>query len=155
MVPHNKTPTLIRALLKTDTSSSVLGNLMQHIDFLRGLEQKLSGFLGPGVSKHCSIANYANNTLVLLTDTPSWASRIRYNTPQILLFLQNECDLGSLKTVRIKVKPVSVHPDLPPDKKLKLDRHTASLVRHSASAITDDGLKSLFLKISQYTQDGP
>ncbi|MGH8120618.1 MAG: DciA family protein, partial [Gammaproteobacteria bacterium] len=143
----------VRTLLRTD--SSVLGNLMQHVDFLKGLDQKLVVFLGPTLNQHCTVANYANNTLVLYTDTPSWASRIRYNTPQILQFLQTECNLVSLKTIRIKVKPVSVQAAQIPDKRLKLDVHTANLIRQSASSVSDDALKCLLLKISKYTQDHP
>jgi len=151
MYPHYKIPPLLRNLLRTETG--VLGNLMQHVDFLQGLEQKLAAFLGPAVNIHCRIANYANDTLVLHADTPSWASRIRYNTPQILLYLQNECNLAALKTIRIKVMPASAQIVKTPDKQLKLGPHTANLIRDSALSVTDETLKSLLLKISKYTED--
>ena len=144
---YKKTPR-IWTLLNAD--SGILRKLIQHIDLLKEIEQKLASFLGHPLSEHYIIANYANDTLVLYADTPSWASRIRYNTPQIMLFLQNEYGLGSLKTIRIKVTPSSAQSVHLPDKRWKLDKHTANLISQSASSITDETLKCLLLKISKH-----
>ena len=146
---HHKKPNRIGNLLHTDTG--ILRKLIQHLNFLKGIEQKLASFLGHPLCEHYIIANYANDTLVVYADTPSWASRIRYNTPQIMFFLQNECGLDSLKTIRIKVTPFSSVQSTPlPDKRWKLDKHTASLISRSASSITDETLKCLLLKISKH-----
>jgi hypothetical protein len=147
---HTKTTVPIRALLKADTS--IIGRYIQHIEFLKGLEQKLHSFLVPPLNGHCIIANYANDTVVLHTDAPVWASRIRYNTPRILLFLQNECGLAALKTIRIKVMPSPFPYTRLPDKRWKLDEHTANLIRQAAAAITDDSLKQSLHKISGHLQ---
>ena len=146
-----KTPSLVWTLLRADTS--ILGKLMQHIVFLKGLEQKLDAFLGSTLNKHCRIANYANNTLVLHADTPSWASKIRLNTPQILHYLQKECNLVSLKTIRIRVIPAPVQAAMLPDKRWKLDKHTANLISQFALSVTDEALKRSLLKISKHYQN--
>ena len=146
-----KTPPLVWTLLRADTST--LGRLMQHIDFLKGLEQKLGSFLGSTLNKHCNIANYANNTLILHADTPSWASKIRFNTPQILHFLQKECNLVSLKTIRIKVMPAPAQSARLSDKRWKLDEYTARLISQSASSVTDEALKCSLLRISKHNQN--
>lgn len=149
---HKKTIIPIRSFLKADTS--IIGRLMQHIEFLNDLDQKLLSFLVPPLNKHCIIANYANDTLVLHTDAPVWASRIRYNTPQILLFLQNECGLAALKTIRIKVIPAPFPNTRLPDKSWKLEEHTANLIRQTAATITDEPLRQSLQKISDHFQNG-
>jgi len=148
---HTKTTIPIRALLKADTS--IIGRFIQHIEFLKGLEQKLLSFLAPPLNTHCTIANYASDTLVLHTDAPAWASRIRYNTPRILLFLQNECGLAALKTIRIKVMPSPFPYVRSPDKSWKLDERTASLIRQAAATITDESLRQSLQKISGHLQN--
>jgi len=147
-----KAPAPIRTFLKAD--AGIIGRYIQHIEFLQGLEQKLLPFLAPPLNKHCTIANYANDTLVLHTDAPAWASRIRYNTPGILHFLQNECGLAALRTIRIKVMPASIQHARLPDKSWKLDETTASLIRRSAATITDESLRHSLEKISGHFQDG-
>lgn len=145
---HHKKMPHVWTMLHADTG--ILGTLMQHIDFLKGLEQKLTLFLDHPLNKHCRIANFTNDTLLLHADAPAWASRIRYHTPQILRFLQNECGLDSLKTIRIKVIPSSAQTPRLPDKRWKLDKNTASLICQSASSVTDEPLKRMFLKISKH-----
>jgi len=112
---HSKPAVPVRAFLKADTS--IIGRLIQHIEFLKDLEHKLLAFLEPPLNKHCTIANYVNETLILHTDAPVWASRIRYKTPQILLFIIKECGLSELKTIRIKVIPSPLPNTRSPDKK--------------------------------------
>lgn len=136
----------MRALLKADTS--IIGKLIQHIEFLKDLEQKFLSFLAPPLNKHCTVANYANDTLVLHTDTPAWASKIRYNTPRLLLFLQNECGLAALKTIRIKVVPLPSQYARLTNKSWKLDEHTAGLIWQAAATITDESLRQSLQKIS-------
>lgn len=149
---HPNAPAPIRKLLKAD--AGIIGRFIQHIEFLKGLEQRLLSFLAPPLNKHCTIANYANDTLMLHTDAPAWASRIRYNTPAILDFLQNECGLAALRTIRIKVMPAPLQHVRLPDKSWKLDESTASLIRRSAATITDESLRHSLEKISGHVQGG-
>jgi hypothetical protein len=149
---HTKKAVPMRAFLKADTS--IIGRLIQHIEFLKGLEQRLLPFLDPPLNKHCTIANYVNDTLILHTDAPVWASRIRYNTPQILLFMQNECDLATLKTIRIKAIPARFSNTRSPDNSWKLEEHTANLIRQAAAATTDEPLRQSLQKISSHFESG-
>ena len=142
----------MRALLKADTST--IGRLIQHIEFLKSLEHKLLSFLDPPLTKHCTIANYANDTLILHTDTPVWASRIRYITPQILPFMQNECGLAALKTIRIKAIPARFPNTNSPDNSWKLEEHTANFIKQAAAATTDEPLRQSLQKISTHFESG-
>ena len=148
---HPKAPALIRTFLKSD--AGIIHRFIQHIEFIKGLEQKLLSFLAPPLNEHCTIANYTNGTLLLHTDAPAWASRIRYNSPGILRFLQNECSLAALRTIRIKVMPIPIQHAQLPDKSWKLDVHTASLIRQAAATISDESLRHSLEKICERLQD--
>lgn len=98
-----KLPLPIGSFLNSETG--VLGNLIQQIELLKILNQNLTSFLDSPLNAHCTVANYANDIMVLHTDSPVWASRLRYILPQLLNFMQDQCGLVSIKTIRIKVMP--------------------------------------------------
>lgn len=134
-----------------NSDSGILHNLIQQVTLLKYIDQKLGSFLGKPLCDHCTIANFANETLLLHADTPAWASRLRYNTPQIMLFMQNECGLESLRTIRVKVTPATFPSIQLPGKRWKLDQHTADMIYRTASTMTDETLKHTLLRISKHS----
>lgn len=130
-------------------SSSKLGQLIQHGNRLRELESQLTAHLGAPLNQHCRIANYANNTLTLHTDSPGWAAKLRFITPDILNFMRNKCHLSEIKTVRIRI----IIPDMKPAKNAKhltLSQTTADHIKEVALSITDEGLRQSLLKLSEH-----
>lgn len=132
----------------TDSYSN-LGRLIQHGDRLRELESRLTAHLEPPLNQHCQIANYANNTLTLHTDSPTWAAKLRFITPDILNFMRNNCSLSEIKTVRIRI----MIPDTKTAntaKHLTLSPSTADHIKEVALSVTDDGLRHSLLKLSKH-----
>lgn len=152
MPDRNKNPAPFTALLKD--KHSILGKLCQHAEYLSHLEKKLCLFLDSPLNTHCNVANYINDTLVLHSDSAAWAAKLRYNIPVILNFMQNECDLITLKTIRIKIKLSDNSTQPGPDrKKPVISRTAALLINQAAATITDDELRSSLLKLVKNSQD--
>lgn len=146
-----KQPQLLGSYL-TDGKSH-LSSLCQHVDFLAGLEKKLRGQLPEALQSHCKIANYSNETLVLHTDSAVWAARLRYCTPGILRFMQADCGLTALKTVRIKVKPPEQHPPQATRESITLSVPISDFIRQVANSITDEDLRKSLHNIAKHYRD--
>lgn len=141
-------PVKTSLLLKKNDSD--LGKLCQHAAFLADIEKKLLAFLDPSLGSHCKVANYTNDTIILYSDSPAWATRLRYNTPAILDHLRTSCHLDSLKTVRIKVNPPDNSKHLPATKQLFLSVASAEFISQVANSMTDNDLRQSLLKIAKH-----
>ena len=130
-------------------NNSELKNLCQHSSFLVDLENKLLSFLESPLDSHCKVANYSNDTIILLSDSPGWAAKLRYCTPAILNYLRTECQLSSLKTIRIKVNPPTSLKHSTQTRRLSLSPSSADFISQVANNMTDENLRFSLLKIAQ------
>lgn len=151
MAQPAKQPQLLGSYL-TDGKSR-LSSLCRHIDFLAGLEKKLLDRLPDALQSHCKIANYSHETLILHTDSAVWAARLRYCTPDILRFMQSDCGLTALKTVRVRVKPPEHRPSLPIRGRIKISASTSDFVRQVANSITDKDLRKSLHNIAKHYRE--
>ena len=127
-------------------SSDTLSSLCHHIEKLRELQVKLCSQLDNPLNQHVIVADYLQKTLVLHTDNPAWAAKLRFKTPDILAFLKH--DLTDVQTIRIKVIPVSPTTTKPrPVTKISMD--TANLIRQVADNIPDPALRSVLCNIAK------
>ena len=148
--PSNK-PVIFSALLKD--SSRMPGKLCAHVDFLGDLQTRLGHFLESPLNTHCTVANCTNSILVLHADSAAWATKLRYNTPAILAYMQNACDLPSLKTIRIKVIPASKRTQDTTIKPLSLSSASAGFINQVAASMPDDELRLSLLKLAKHNQE--
>lgn len=141
-------PVAFSSLFKSKNSE--LGTLCQHAAFLSDIEKNLLSFLGFPLNTHCKLANYANDTVILHSDSPAWAAKLRYNTPLILDLLRTRCRLNTLKTIRIKVNPPVSPASTLPVKRLTLSPASAEFISQVANSMTDDNLRLSLLKIAKH-----
>jgi hypothetical protein len=142
---------MLSALLKDNSRTP--GKLCTHIDFLINLQARLCRFLAPPMNAHCTVANCAHDTLVLHADSPAWATKLRYHTTAILAYMQNAGDLPSLKTIRIKVVPVSKQAPDTPVRPLSLSSASARLINQVAAGMPDGELRLSLLKLARHNQE--
>ena len=148
---YNK-PETFTTLLKN--KNSALGRLYLHVRYLTLLEKKLCLFLDSPLNTHCSVANVTNDTLVLHSDSAAWAAKLRYNIPAILNYMQNECNLTTLKTIRIKIKlPENHQRSVPARKKPILSKASAHFINQAAATMSDDDLRLSLLKLAKHQHD--
>lgn len=127
-----------------------LGKLLTHIEYLRTLENQLLDYLGPPLNKHCSLANHSDDTIILHTDSPTWAAKLRYNIPAILVFMQKNCQLKSLKKIHIKIIPPTYKIETSKIRRVTISAESADIVASVADTIFDNKLRSSLLKLSKH-----
>jgi hypothetical protein len=133
---------------------SALGRLCRHAGYLAYLEKKLCLFLAAPLNTHCSVANFTNDTLVLHSDSAAWAAKLRYNIPAILKYMQHECQLTSLKTIRIKIRlPSHAEPSGSAGKKPDISAASANYLKQAAETMSDDDLRLSLLKLARHCPD--
>lgn len=143
---HMKTPDI--GTLLTEKSGKIHG-LYRHVKKLIDIQEQLKTMLPAPLNEHITVANLANDSLTIYTDSAAWAARLRFNIPEMLksLNLNNICT--SVKSIRIKVIPPD-NTQLPPhEQKLSISNDTALLLEHVADTIGDPDLRESLLKLSR------
>ncbi|MDH5516694.1 MAG: DUF721 domain-containing protein [Gammaproteobacteria bacterium] len=97
---------------------------------------------------HIKAANYANQVLVLLVDSPVWAARLRTQHKTIISSLQKQLNIP-INTLQIKFEQ-PIQPESKPVKHSPvLSADSARLIRQTAEALTDEELKNALLRLSE------
>jgi hypothetical protein len=112
--------------------------------------------LPPESDGHYHVANIQNRTVVIMTDSPVWTTRLRQLGPRILTILHNS---GRKNLLHIRVfsrpaqSPVAKPPDPVKTKPRQISRQSSRLLNQAASSIGDDGLREALLKLARHATD--
>ena len=123
-----------------------LARQSRQFDYLRDL---LLACLPQNCHDHLSIANIHHKQLVLVTDSPVWASRLRLYTNTMLDMLKkhSETDINHIKVRQIQER-LTIKPGV---KKIQRQMGTdaGQLIAQTASYIEDNDLQNALLKLSK------
>lgn len=87
-------------------------------------------------------------TLVLYTDTPAWATSLRYHTGKLLNLLKNEQDLCHIQKVRIKTQ-VALQQTNRKGSRRHSSRASAALLANLAATMNDAEIRRSLQRLSQ------
>lgn len=112
------------------------------------LDAHLHALIPAPLNEHCSLLSIRNDTLVLAADSPVWAARLRYYTPQLVKQLSGRQTV-TVRTIRVRVNP----PEIPVVARRRqpaprLTSRSAMLLRQAAGNVTDPDLKSALLRLA-------
>jgi len=116
----------------------------------------LRGELPPESDGHYHVANIHDRTVVIMTDSPVWTTRLRQLGPRILTILQNN---GRKNLLHIRVfsrparSPVARPPDSVKPKPKHISLQSSRLLNQAASTIGDEGLREALLKLARHASD--
>ena len=97
--------------------------------------------------QHIKVAGIKENSLVLITDTPVWSSRIRLYTNDILTMLKQH-QLANVEAIKIRLSPAgSIEPEKVAKKRF-LDEDSSRLIQQTAESIDDPALKQALHKLA-------
>lgn len=137
----------ISRLLKDKTLP--IAELCNKAHSIQEIDQKLKKCLDPSLHHHFQLANIKTDSVIILVNSSTWATRLRYNIPAILNALNNQLDFTSINTVRIKVKTKNSETLTKPRRQISLSNSSAQILRDVADNFSDPDLRECFIKLSK------
>ena len=109
--------------------------------------------LPPECDGHYHVANIRNRTLVIITDSPVWTTRLRQLSPIILDTLAQSFT-GQFQHVQVNSRINYQHPQQPqkPLVKRYLSKQASEQILQSSSTIEDKGLKNALTRLARHGQ---
>lgn len=135
--------------------NGALKRLLSEANRTTRLGRRLSGKLPKEFVPHTKLAALRDGCLVLLADTPAWATRLRYATPQILQQLSLCQEFVGVKSIRVRV----LRPDIPSgqtERRNVLTGRAAAALRRQACVTKDCRLRAALERLaSNKASDAP
>ncbi len=126
-----------------------IADLCKKAKSIQIIDQKLKTYLDPSLHDHFELANIKTDVATLLVSSSTWATRLRYNIPAILNALNNQLNLTTVKTVRIKVKKAISDNTALNKKPIFLSENSAQVLANVANNFSDPELRACILKLSK------
>jgi hypothetical protein len=126
--------------------------ILAHSRKLEHLTMLLRNELPPECDGHYHAAAIHGNTLVIVTDSPVWTTRLRQLGPGILQLLKNKIpqNLQHIRVISRRGPAVSNHEQ--PAVKRELSQQSSQHIAQTANYIENEPLKQALLKISRHGQ---
>ena len=90
--------------------------------------------------QHINVSSIRDNQLILLSDSPVWASKIRLYSQNIIQMLEENAHIR-INKVRIKQYQPRRVIEKPVPKSRHLDNDTANMIKQTADSISDTDLQ--------------
>jgi len=109
--------------------------------------------LPPECDNHYAVTNIHQQELVIVTDSPVWATRLRQLAPQIIALVRQ--DLAQIQHVQIKTRlpATTARPAPGPAPNLaakrQLSQRASQQIQSAAACISDETLKNALLKLAR------
>ena len=128
--------------------NNTLGNLYSHsLDILK-LQKIICDTLGQPLSNHLHLSNVNSDTLLLYTDSPTWAAKLRFSATEIIKIVNQFTNFNKVTTIRVKINP-SLCIVTDSENRLLISSSTAQHLENVAENINDYEIKSSLLKLAQ------
>ncbi len=123
-----------------------LGAITSHARRLTELDALVRLCLGDELAAHCRVADLRSGRLVLAADTPAWATRLRYHTPEIRQKLAAAgLTVAECRVVVAPPPPRDAEPGPPPG----MSASGASALHATAENIRDPALAAALRRLAR------
>ena len=131
-------------------------NFVKQARILDSFTPFIRSYLPPEFHDHIKVANIRNNSLVLVTDSPVWTTRLRQLSSHILQTLKdNSSKLPKTQIIHhIQIQTRYQAGGKPPPRRIAkhrplLSRNTARRLNQSADSIDDPQLKQALTRLAR------
>lgn len=106
------------------------------------------------ISEHVEVASLNKNTLTLVTDSPVWATRVRYMQNQILSQLRKFTFTKYIHKIYIKVRPMDFYENRNQKREntLSLSKGSAKKMLQEIDSVKDPALKAALLRLTKHAK---
>ena len=143
-------PALLGKLLHKGSNSS-LNRILARAKGLQQLEKRLLQCLDIEAATHCRLLNIEQGECVLGVDSAAWASRLRYQLPNLLECARRLEGLSGLSHIRLSLQePTAIATGALPPKRpaLRLSKESALAVDECARHIEHEGLRTALQRLA-------
>ncbi len=123
-------------------------NLSNHIQEMQRLQILFSTVCGDELAQHCRVNLIKNETLYLQISSAGWATRLRYQTPELLKSLKQFPEFTGIKAIQIKINSETL---VTHERKLTptpISQESAESIAQIAREIKDEPLRLALLKLA-------
>lgn len=143
-----KSSTPLYKLLKAKKGD--VAELVTHARQLGHLSSIVQAMLEPSLANHCQLAHFDGSRMVLIADTPAWASRLRFSINTLLAQLKQYSNkFHALSQIEVQVKPLLPPIPTPLTKERKLSADAARCLTESAESIEDPALREALQRLAK------
>jgi hypothetical protein len=125
--------------------------VLRKVEQLRQINQLLTQYLDPVLLAHCQACSYELGELILLADSPAWATHIRYLAPDLRAWLCKQPTLHKLEQITCKVAPAKAQSAAvakPPTEPRVLSTSLKTLLSGTATEISNPKLRAALLRLA-------
>lgn len=143
--PTRKPVSIGRILERFGTSEHP--DIPHKVRALAVLENQILSLLPPEFAPHCRVAGLTGGRLLLVTDAPSWAARLRFQGPRLVQHL-GRVGTVTLRTVQVRIIP-PVEVAKPAPRQVRLSAENARLLEQTARSIQDPRLAQALARLAR------
>jgi hypothetical protein len=135
------------------SSSHELETILKQVQQLSMLQQKITPYLDPALLPYCQVASLSLGELVLLVANGSIATQLRLQSFDLLLKLNNDPELPTIRKIECKVRPQTISSRMKPTHQrpaLTLSNAAADAIEKTAASLEDSSLKEIMFKIAKH-----
>lgn len=132
-------------------SNSSLNRILARAKGLQQLERRLLQCLDIEAATHCRLLNIEQGECVLGVDSAAWASRLRYQLPNLLECARRLEGLSGLRHIRLSLQEPTTpltEASLPKRPAQRLSRESAMAVNECARHIEHEGLRHALQRLA-------
>jgi len=135
--------------LKHLFGSGPVQQLFAQARHLKQLSADVCSCVEPDMVAHTTVAAEHDHSLVLLADSAAWATRLRYQTPQLLRCLTQFPHLKHLQRIEVKVAPITTPIAAPTQHGHPLSHASAELIEAHAESISYLPLRAALMQLAR------
>jgi hypothetical protein len=143
-----RSPISIGSYLRSRQSRQLTG-LLQHAEWLSHLTRQVRRHLPPEFADRFEVVESNANCLVLLTNSPVWAARLRYASTDLRQRLA-AADALQVNRIKVRVSPARcLQSRRKRQARRRLSAENARLLRQTAQALTDRKLADALCRLAE------
>ncbi len=130
------------------TGGGRYSQLLSRARELIAIDKLLHELIPAPLNEHCRTLTLSGTTLVLATDSPVWAARLRFHSSRLVKQFARYKP-AKIRAVRVQVKPAA-RPAIPGKRKTapRPASRGAAALKQAAQSISDPALKSGLLRLA-------
>lgn len=126
-------------------------NIIDKLDTLEAVNQFFKKWIDPMLVAHCRVANIRDGCLYIETDSPTFATPLQYQLPDILKKMRQEPAFANLRKIECYVKELaSVGKKRNTTPLLNISQKNAEALSCVAEQITTPELKKILKQIAKH-----